>query len=138
MKVLPINYLKCLSAADRKVLGKAGVLPKEADDTAIAKSEKELQKQIINILRLRGIEVNVSRMDKRKTDRVGWPDLVFSVANSRNQIFPCAWEIKLPKNVLSEAQRKTHRALLEHPNAWNYRVIFSVDDALWELKDMRI
>jgi hypothetical protein len=145
MKVLPDSYLRCLSAKDRRKLGQ-----KTAEEVLArgeAKSEKELQKQIVGLLRLKGIEVNVSRMDKRKTDAVGWPDLTFAVERRRelltvpgkiviDGVSACAWEIKMPQGRLTPEQEKMATALSRPPNLWRHRVIRSVDQALAELKEM--
>lgn len=77
---LPPSFLKCLSPSDRKSLGKAGILPEEALAKQEAKSEKVLQNLIINLLRLKGIEPLVHRMDKKSAATVGWMDLTFAIA----------------------------------------------------------
>lgn len=135
MKVLPNSYLRCLSAKDRQKLGQRTA--EEVMAQGETKSEKELQKQIVGLLRLKGIEVNVSRMDKRKTDVVGWPDLTFSVIRGRIAI-PCLWEVKMPKGTLSPEQMTLASKLTTGPNAWRYRLIRSVDQAIAELKEMGI
>lgn len=148
MKPLPPNITKCMSDKDRKAWGKGAMSPDECLAKAEAKNEKQLQKLIVSLLNLRGIEVNVSRMDKRKTDRVGWPDLTFCVwgkehhsfINSGNsetfkaRLFACCWEIKMPNAGLSEEQQRLAMKLIG--NGWSCRVIRSVDEALAELKAM--
>lgn len=123
-------------------MGKAGRLVEETLAKADAKSEKELQRQIVNLLWLKGIEVNVSRMDKRKTDKVGWPDLTFAVCTNLSgwplHTYACAWEVKLPGKHLASHQRLAGTCLVTSPNAWTHRVITSVDQALEELKAMGI
>jgi hypothetical protein len=74
---LPENYLRCMTPEARKSVGQQTAA--EVMANGVATSERALQKQIVGLLRLKGIEVNVSRMDKRKTDVVGWPDLTFAV-----------------------------------------------------------
>lgn len=107
-----------------------------------ATSERELQKQIVEILRLKGIVANVSRMDKRKTDKVGWPDITFAVWNNKfdeyggSFRYPCAWEIKFGKGKLSPEQTALSNRMSTSPNAWNYRIIRSVDEAIFELGAM--
>ncbi len=61
--VLPESFLRCMKEEDRKSLGKAGLTASEANAKCSRRSEKELQKHIVNLLRLRGIEPIVSRMD---------------------------------------------------------------------------
>lgn len=120
-----------MSVADRKSLGKAGRTQAEANEKCEYRSEKELQKQILNLLRLRGIEVIVSRMDRKISNNVGTPDFLFSVLgrdNYRHCLYSCAIEVKLKKGVLSTAQMNMHAKMITPPNAWTYRVIHSVDE----------
>lgn len=142
MKVLPDSYLRCLSAKDRKSMGKAGQTAAETLAKADVKTEKDLQRQIIALLRLKGIEVNVSRMDKKKTDSVGWPDLTFSITGDLRGwewgSESCAWEVKLPGRQLDKAQQEMMVKLTTKPNGWQYSVIHSVDQAIKELSDMGI
>lgn len=137
MKVFPPNILKCMSPADRKALGKAGLTPEEALQKAETKSEKELQSLIVALLRLKGIEPIVSAMNKRTTNNVGLPDILFAV-NGRRRFYACAWEIKMPGSKLSWEQVKMAERLEDLPNGWNWRVIRSVDEALEELRRMGI
>lgn len=149
--VIPENILKCMSPEDRRKHGQKTAAEVLAQGEA--KSEKELQKQIVALLRLKGVEVNVSRMDKRKTDVVGWPDLTFCVYAMAPQmvfaglsealpkawqVFPCLWEIKMPKGELTPEQQKIGIRLISMPNGWRHRVIRSVDQALAELREMGI
>ncbi len=130
---LPPSFLKCLSAADRKSLGKAGMTPEECLSKQEAKTERQLQTQIVNLLRLKGIEPCWHRTDKRSAATVGWPDLTFSI-----QPGATLWEIKLPTGKLSKEQEQMHIRLSTPPNCWRVRVIRSVDMALAELKEMGI
>src|ERR1043165_8946289 len=114
--VLPNNYLKCLSAKDRKALGKAGLTAEEAIAAYEAKSERELQRQIVSLLRLKGIEPIVSRMDKRTSNNIGTPDILFAVIGSyRASDTACAWEVKLPGRDLSEDQERMKIRMTEPP-----------------------
>lgn len=140
MTVLPESFLKCLSKEDRDSLGKGGLTWEDALRRGQAKSEKDLQKMIVQLLRMKGIEPNVSRMDKRKTDSVGWPDITFCVgftswAKKHQAVFSCAWEVKFGKGQLSVEQQQIHIRLSTPPNAWRIKVIRSVDEALAELKE---
>jgi hypothetical protein len=101
------------------------------------KTERELQGQIVNLLRLKGIEVLWHRTDKKSAATIGWPDLVFSLEHGLRSI-PCLWEIKLPGRKLSDDQMKLMVRLMEPPNAWMYKVICSVDEALAELRKLGI
>jgi hypothetical protein len=109
------------------------VLVSDEPTRAEIKSERVLQGQIVNLLRLKGIEVLWHRTDKRSGATVGWPDLTFSVEHGLRSI-PCAWEIKLPGGKLSEEQVKVMVRMMDPPNAWTYKVITSVEEALSELR----
>jgi hypothetical protein len=126
----------------RKSLGREAETFADAAVRAVARSEKELQRQIVNLLKLKGIEVNVSRMDKRKTDRVGWPDLTFSITGDLRGwewgSESCAWEVKLPGENLTAEQEAMREKLTTSPNGWDYCIIHSVDEAIKVLKDMGI
>jgi hypothetical protein len=132
--------LRRMSAADRASLGKAGLTRADCEALCEAKNERELQKQIVSYLRLQGIEVNVSRTDKRTTHKKGWPDLtfaiIFRVNGYRSEWIPCAWEIKFGNGKLSPEQEKLATTLTSPPNGWRFRVIRSLDEArgeLWKL-----
>jgi hypothetical protein len=135
MKVLPEAFLRCMSPEDRKALGQMSA--EEALVAFTAKSERKLQSQIVNLLRLRGIEVCWHRTDKRSAATVGWPDLTFAVVREADlETFPCAYEVKMPGGVLSPEQKQMAVRLQSPPNWWRYRVIRSVDEALKDLKEM--
>lgn len=133
--ILPPNILKCLRPEDRKSLGKAGMLPEEALRKMEIKSERDLQNQIVGLLRLRGIEPIVSRFGKRTTNNIGTPDIIFAVrVNIHDEGHACAWEIKLPDGKPSREQEQMAVRLLTPPNAWRYKIIRSVDEALETLR----
>jgi hypothetical protein len=91
------------------------------------RSERTLQTQLVNLLRLKGIEPLWHRTDKKSAATVGWPDLTFSVKG-----IPTLWEVKLPGKKLSDEQQMLRVRLIE--NGWNYHVVHSVDEALTILK----
>lgn len=139
MKVLPENILKCMRPEDRRKLGQKTAAEVLAQGEAT--SEKALQKQIVGLLRLKGIEPIVSRMDRRTSNNIGTPDILFAVdCSSDENIRPCAcaWEIKMPQGKLSREQEQMATKLLMHPNCWCWRVIRSVDMAIAELKEMGV
>jgi hypothetical protein len=127
-KVIPENYLKWISEGDRKSLGKAGRTWKECIAKGEAKNERELQGQIVNLLRLRGIEPLWHRTDRRSAATIGWPDITFAYYGKA-----IAWEVKLPNGRLSREQDQMLDTLGTVPNWWDIRVIRSVDQALGEL-----
>lgn len=145
-RTLSDHVLKLMDPADRKKLGLKTM--DEINQMAEAKTERELHKQVANLLRLRGIEFFDSRMDKRTSRPVGEPDFVFAVwieatRADKNQLavldrWPaaCGWELKLPGKNLDPDQAAMFEKLTKHPNAWICRVIRSVDEALAELKKL--
>ena len=142
MKVLPDNILRCMRPEDRRKLGQ-----KTAEEVLAqgeAKSEKELQRSIVGLLRLKGIEPLVPAFGKKTRIAEGWPDITFAVQSERGParfgwpIFACAWEIKMPQGRLTPEQENMVTALSRPPNHWRHRVIRSVDQAIAELKEMGI
>ncbi len=126
--LLPESFLRCLSAEDRKSLGKGGQTEEETLLKAKIRNEKELQRVCLGLLTLRGIVFDVSRMDKRKTDVVGWPDATFAVTGHdgyQARIWSVAIEFKLPGETLSQAQRIMRKSMTSPPNAWTCRTITS-------------
>ena len=102
---LPDSFTRLIAVEHRK----AAHIPPTLDE-ACAKGlevrEKELQQNIESMLNLRGIEANRSRMDRRKTDRVGWPDFTFALPCPGRYGVPCAVEVKVPgKNPTAEQER---------------------------------
>ena len=147
--VLPDKFLKCMALADRKSLGAAGETTAETDAKAQVRSERELQKLIVSYLRLHGIEPIVSRMDRRTSNNLGTPDILFCVSSAFFRIRPntgaydsgwiryaCAWEVKLPGCSLRPAQETMKQRLTTAPNGWTHRVIYSLEQARNELKQM--
>ncbi len=138
--ILPESFLRCLSTEDRQKLASGAYSAEEALRRAEIKSERDLQKVIVGLLRMKGIEPNVSRMDKRKTDAVGWPDVTFAVIAGFGIInswdCACAWEIKFGDGQLSKEQQQMHVRLSTPPNYWRIKVIRSVDEALEELRKL--
>lgn len=137
MKPLPDNILRRMSKEDRNPMGKAGVTMAEGDAKQTLKSEKELQQQCVAILRQRGIICNVSRMDRKKSDMVGWPDLTFSLKRTvgipghtvyplHKVPLPCAFECKINKEQPTEEQAKVMAQLME--NGWEVRVVRSLQE----------
>lgn len=132
MTVLPDNILRCLSPTDRKSLGKAGMTAEEALRKMEVKNEGVLQKQIVGLLRLRGIEPIVSHFGKKTRNNLGTPDIIFAAFG-----IPCAWELKMPKTGrTSDGQTDMAVRLSTPPNSWRHRIIKSVDEAIAELKEI--
>ncbi len=114
-----------VSPADRKTAG----LPPPISELAaksVAKSylkrEKELQNQIVSWLRLRNVTVLWSRMDRRLTATIGWPDITFAVKGRA-----VALEAKLPGCEPTEDQRRVMAGLSS--DGWAVKVVHSLDEA---------
>ena len=135
MKALPDSFLRCLSPAERKKIGQRTAAEVLANGEA--KSEKELQRMIVQLLRLKGIEPIVSRMDRRTSNNVGTPDIIFAITEYW-WTKAHGWEIKLPQGKLSPEQEAMHKKLMTRPNAWSVKVIRSVQEAIEELRSMGI
>lgn len=131
---LPNAFLSKMDKADRQPLGKAGVTAAEAETKNAFRREKQLQERCVAILRLRNILPNVSRMDRRKTDKVGWPDLTFAYPRNDRFGVPCAFECKLPGCHPTPEQTKVMQHLLD--NGWFVRVITSEEQFLEALKTL--
>ena len=74
----------------------------EAQSRFKARSERELQNQIAQYLRLKGIWFHTARMDKKTTAQVGTPDFLMC---------GYALEVKHDKGKLSDEQIKCHDAM---------------------------
>lgn len=95
-------------------------------------SEKDLQRQIVKVIRLHGIEVLVHRMDRKTGATVGWPDITFCV-NGQGYL----WEIKTGAGRLSLEQERLMDKLSQPPDSWKVKVIRSVQEAIYELALIR-
>jgi hypothetical protein len=134
-ELIPQRYIELMSVVDRAQLG---VKNKEEMARAwIAKSERDLQRQLVQYLRLRGIEVLVHRTDKKTGATVGWPDLTFSVM-SNGFCAPCGWEVKFGSGTLSPEQNDMLARLQARPNCWRIRVIRTFSEAVDELRELGV
>lgn len=124
---LPPNVLRCLPVADRRRLGKAGLLPEEALAKEEVRAERDLQRLVANLLRLRGIPFNASRMDRRTTCVSGWPDFTLVTKG-----VPMAWEVKTKKGQLTPQQERLH--ILMQACGWRVSVIRSIREAIVALE----
>jgi hypothetical protein len=101
------------------------------------RQEKQLQVQILNLLRLKGIQVLWHRTDKKTTGTVGWPDLTFAVECGLKSV-PVGMEVKLPGRKLSPEQQRVAVEMMAPPNSWQYHVVTSVDEVLHILRKLGI
>jgi hypothetical protein len=122
-----------MSDIDRR---KLGVKTKDEMGKAwAAKNERDLQRQIVQYLRLRNIELLWHATHKKSTASVGWPDIIFAVM-SAGFCTPCAWEIKFGSGMLSPEQNDVLERLQARPNCWRVRVIRTFTEAVDELREM--
>lgn len=129
--VLPEHILSKMAPADRAKLGKAGLLAYECHQIALAKSEKELQGQIENMLRLADVHWPMrQRTDKRSNLPLGTPDILFVFRG-----VPVAWEIKMPGQKPREDQERAMRDMTA--DGWKCAVVKSYDEALALLAEIR-
>lgn len=117
--------IELLSDRDRQSLGLLNRV--ESENFLRVKSERELQDLIAQYLNLRQIPFNRSRMDKRKTDAVGWPDFTFAlkIPGSRWAV-ACAFEVKLPGSPVSDDQMDCCHKLIQA--GWFVRIVSSIPD----------
>jgi hypothetical protein len=126
----PVEYPKWNATTEQSSVDRTG---KECLTVQSAKeevkSERQLQEQICALLRNRGIVFQRSRMDRKTTGTVGWPDISFAFNG-----IPHAWEIKTATGKLSEEQSRCIEAMRK--NGWNVQIIRSLDVALNKLRLM--
>lgn len=125
---LPRNITACMSPADQRAI--LGRTPAETREKAIAKDERELQKQIANYLRLLGVWNIQSRMDRRTSNTLGTPDFVFPYKG--NAVFfecKCSWS----KSLRTE-QAHARNEILKQGGIW--KLITSLADAQECLREL--
>jgi len=122
MKVLPQNVLRYMPKEDRKKLGKLGLTNEEIQTRNEFELEKDLQRDVINLLHQRDIWVQSSRFGKRSTATKGAPDFLF-VWNNR----PYAFEVKVGNGKPTKWQLETHMHMRR--NGWLVFVVRSLNEA---------
>lgn len=85
--------------------------------------ESQLQKQIADILRIKGIAFCKARFDKRSNITAGWPDLTFAIKG-----VPVAFEVKVDKNKMTKDQMDCHTNM--EKNGWQVYCIRSIEAAV--------
>jgi len=128
---IPEHYRRLMDAKDRGDLGKLAETLDDARKRITYQEEKALQEQVIDLLRLYNIEANRSSMAKKKTDRVGWPDITFAY---RGQA--CLFECKTPGEKLTPEQAELIPKLRAEPNGWRVWIIQSVREAVDALQEL--
>jgi hypothetical protein len=138
----PPTWLKMMKPEDRASLGKAGLLPEEIAAKTEVKNERQLQSQIIQYLRLKGVEPLWHRTDKKSAATIGWPDITFAIYTEICIGYPvanaCAYEVKFGEGKLSKEQEQMHLRLSSPPNCWRIRVIRSLDEVIEDVQEMGI
>lgn len=117
---------RLLSPADRKAAGVKTAAESRKD--AIQRSEKDLHKEVRNLLNLHGIPFCEARMDRKSSITIGWPDITFA----RDGV-PIAWELKFLGS-LSPEQVAVKERMEKH--GWHYRVIRSLTEAREHLREL--
>jgi len=124
---LPDNMLRRMRPEDRKALGARVMTAEEAISRYTIKSERDLQNQIADLLRLRGIWFDQDAMHKRRTGTKSTPDFIFCL----NGKF-VAWEVKFGNGKLDPGQEHVRTLILTQRGEWC--LIKSVEQARDELK----
>lgn len=106
MTLIHENYLRRMNLADRQALGKAGRTAEERAARAEEKTEKAIQEEIAAWLRIHYITFNRSRMDRKATGTVGWPDFDFPYCG-----LPVFLEVKTLTGRLTSEQEAVHAGL---------------------------
>jgi hypothetical protein len=128
--ILPANLTRCMSEADQRRLSSNGKTPLEARAQAVAKDERELQRQVANYLRLLNVWHVQSRMDKRTSNTIGAPDFIFPYAGAA-----VYWECKCPwSRALRPEQAKAREAILAQGGDW--RLITTLAEAQSHLREL--
>lgn len=120
---LPPNILRCMDAAARKPLGKAGLLPSEVQAAAEAKAELDLQGDIAGYLRLHDIEYIKPDGRKKSPLPPGWPDFTFCYRG-----IAIGMEVKTATGRLSGDQMTQHARMAAPGNGWRMVIVRSLPE----------
>lgn len=127
MKPIPNNILRAIDPAERRRMGKGARTWDEVETAREAKSEKELQSQIANLLNQRDIWFSRSRMDRRATVTKGQPDFLFALITRWGLPIPMAFEVKIGKAEPTAEQIECHAHMRR--NGWRVYVVRSLEQA---------
>jgi hypothetical protein len=100
-----------------------------------AKTGRELTKQIVQYLQLRGIEVCWSATHKKSTMSKGWPDITFAIRIGGLNM-PCAYEVKYGSDTLSREQNDRIERMKASPNCWRIRIISSFIQVIDDMREL--
>jgi len=132
-RLLPQRMIRLISGEDRKKLGIQ--TDSERMSKWKAESGRELTKQIVQYLQLRGIEVCWSATHRKSTMSKGWPDITFCV-KSNGFPTPCAYEIKFGSDTLSRDQNDRLARMQAAPNCWRVRVIRTFIEVVDDMREL--
>jgi len=121
---LPDSLLRRIAPADRKTVHLPPPLSELVSQTAAkadVKREKELQNQIENFLRLRGITAIRSAMHRKTSNNLGTPDFLFAIWGRA-----VALECKLPGQKPTEDQKRVMAGLAK--DGWYVKIVHSLDE----------
>lgn len=110
--IIPENILSKMDPKDRAELGQKTNTDRRAE--AIAKDEKEIQKQVAGYLRLLNVWFTASRMDRRTSNAVGTPDFILPYKG--HAVFfecKCAWS-----RALRPEQAKAREEIIKQGGVW--------------------
>lgn len=124
---IPENVLRLMKPADRQRLGV--MTSEEAMAAFVAKSERDIHKQIIDLLNLRGIAFARNRMDVKSTTTAGWPDFTLAVNG-----IATALEVKFEKRDLDPEQVECIAKM--RANGWKVFVVRTLDEARAAIEDV--
>lgn len=124
---LPDHMLKLMKASDRKTLHLQ--TSDEAMAKWVAKSEKDLQNAIGNLLRLRGIWFDQDSMAHRRKGTKSAPDFQFPYCGKF-----VGWEVKHDGGKLDAGQAKVRDKILSQGGEW--RLITNLPAAMAHLDSL--
>lgn len=128
--IIPESLLKLMSPQDRAKLGQRGKTSDDYRKQAVAKDEKQIQKDISGYLRLLGIWHVQSRMDRRTSNTVGTPDFIFVYKG-----FAVFWECKTAwSSHLRPEQAEARAAIIRQGG--HHRVITGLHEAQAHLREL--
>lgn len=136
-QVLPEQFLRRMSKADRAPMGKAGMTKPEVQAKIDRVSERVVHGQINGWLTTQNIFAVHSRMDRKTTTQTGVPDFMFCIRSKTPDLLfigallvvrPIALEVKVNGNILSEDQERVKSKMLA--NGWEYYTVYSLAEVV--------
>jgi hypothetical protein len=126
--LVPQHIVDRMDPKDRAALGQKSSTEARAD--AIAKDEREIQKQIAGYLRLLNVWHVQSRMDRKTSNTVGAPDFIFPYKGAA--VF---WEVKCPW-LRSLRPEQAHARERIEAQGGEWRLITSLAEAQAHLREL--